>query len=94
MNRSMQRRGGALLVAQWPLLVGMQGRYPFAEPAAAIARACEEAGIRRVDLLEALRGRPDASLWVSSSDRHPNELAHRLAAEALAPVVRELAAGR
>ena len=94
MNRTMQRRGGALLVAQWPLLVGLQGRYPFAEPAATIARACDDAGIPRVDLLAALRGRPDASLWVSATDRHPNELAHRLAAETLAPAVRQLAASR
>lgn len=92
MNRTMQRRGGAFLVAQWPLLVGLQGSYPFAEPTAAIARACDEAAIRRVDLLDVLRGRPDASLWVSPIDRHPNELAHRLAAEALAPAVRQLAA--
>jgi lysophospholipase L1-like esterase len=90
MNRTMQRRGGALLVAQWPLLVGLQGTYPFAEPTAAIARACDDAGIRRVDLLEVLRGRPESSLWVSPIDRHPNELAHKLAAEALARVVREL----
>ena len=45
-----------------------------------------------MDLLEALRGRPESSLWVSPIDRHPNELAHRLAAEALAPVIGELAA--
>jgi lysophospholipase L1-like esterase len=90
MDRTMQRRGGALLVAQWPLLVGLQGAYPFAEPTAVIARACDDAGIRRVDLLEVLRGRQESSLWVSPSDRHPNELAHKLAAEALAPMVREL----
>jgi lysophospholipase L1-like esterase len=91
MNRTLQRRGGVLIVAQWPLLVGLQGTYPFAEPTAEIARACDDAGIRRVDLLDALRGRPESSLWVSPIDRHPNELAHRLAAEALAPVVSEIA---
>jgi len=91
MNRTMQRRGGALLVAQWPLLVGLGGSYPFEAPTAAVARVCDEAGIARLDLLSALRGRPEASLWVSPTDRHPNEVAHRLVAEALAPVVRGLA---
>jgi hypothetical protein len=92
MNRTLQRRGAAFLVAQWPLLVGLESGYPFEEPTAAIARACDEAKIPRLDLLTTLRGRPESSLWVSATDRHPNELAHRLAAEALAPVLRQLAA--
>jgi hypothetical protein len=91
MSRTLQRRGGRLLLAQWPLLVGMDGRYPFAAPTAEVARACDAAGIPHLDLLPAMAGRPDETLWVSPLDRHPNELAHRLAAVALAPVVRELA---
>jgi len=94
MNRTLQRRGAAFLVAQWPLLVGLDGSYPFEGPTAAIARACDDAGISRLDLLDALRGHPESSLWVSPTDRHPNEVAHRLVAEALAPVVRELASKR
>lgn len=90
MNRRMSRRGGRFLVASWPLLVGTDGGYPFAEPTAAIARACAEAGLGRVDLLQAFEGRPTESLWVSAVDRHPNEIAHRLAAEALVPAVRAL----
>jgi hypothetical protein len=91
MNRTLQRRGGGFLVAQWPLLIGLQGNYPFEEPTAAVSRACDDARIPRVDLLRVLRGRPEASLWVSPTDRHPNEVAHRLVAEALAPVLRDLA---
>jgi hypothetical protein len=44
-----------------------------------------------VDLRETLRGRPAESLWVHPVDHHPNEIAHRLAAEALAGPVRKLA---
>jgi hypothetical protein len=57
-----------------------------------IAAFLDSAGIARHDLLPALRGRTDESLWVHPVDRHPNEIAHRLAAESLAPVVRRLAA--
>lgn len=92
MNRTLQRRGGAFLVAQWPLLVGLDGNYPFEGPTIAVGCFCDEAGIPRLDLLSVLRGRPEASLWVSPTDRHPNEVAHRLVAEALAPVVRDLVA--
>ena len=33
---------------------------------------------------------PASSLWVHPLDMHPNEVAHRLAAESLAPVVAAL----
>ena len=46
---------------------------------------------RYVDLLPALRGQKTAALWAHPADWHPNELAHRLAAETLAPRVHALA---
>ena len=91
MDRRVRAQGGAFLVATWPLLVGLDGRYPFADTAAVIAAFLDQAGIARHDLLPALRGRPDESLWVHPVDRHPNEMANRLAAESLAPVVQERA---
>ena len=88
MNRRMQERGGAFLVASWPLLVGLEGQYPFADLTETIGRVLIAAGIPHHDLLRALYGRPEASLWVHPVDHHPNELAHRLAAESLLPAVR------
>jgi hypothetical protein len=38
-----------------------------------------------------MTGRSTAELWVHPVDHHPNEIAHRLAAESLAPVVTQLA---
>jgi hypothetical protein len=90
MNRRMRERGGHLLVASWPLIVDLEGEDPFAPATAAVSRFCLAAGILRHDLRPALRGHPASSLWVHPVDMHPNELAHRLAAESLAPVVREL----
>jgi lysophospholipase L1-like esterase len=91
MNRRARDRGARLLVASWPLLVNLEGDDPFAAAASAVARSCAAAGIPRHDLRPALAGRPTSSLWVHPLDMHPNEIAHALAAESLAPVVRELA---
>jgi lysophospholipase L1-like esterase len=93
MDRRMRERGGGLLVADWPMLVGNDTALPLAPAHEAIAHACAAAGIPHHDLRPALSGPPPASLWVHPLDQHPNELAHRLAAESLAPVVRALAKG-
>jgi hypothetical protein len=90
MDRRLRERGRRLVVASWPLLVDLEA-YPFAEADQAIARFCAAAGIPRVDLREALKGRPAESLWVHPVDHHPNEIAHHLAAEALTGTVREVA---
>ena len=90
MDRRLRERGGRLLVASWPLLVDLDA-YPFAAADEAIARFCEGAGIPRLDLRVGLQGHTAESLWVHPIDHHPNEIAHRLAAEALAPRVRGLA---
>jgi hypothetical protein len=86
MNRRTRAAGGRLVVASWPLLVSLD-RYPFADVEETIARFCVEAGIPRVDLRPALAGRPTEALWVHPVDMHPNEVAHRLAAESLLPAV-------
>lgn len=90
MHDALHARGARLLVAPWPLLVGLQRGYPFAPVHEDIRRFCLAEGIPHRDLLEALSGRGEAELWVHPVDHHPNQLAHRLAAEALAPVVLEL----
>jgi hypothetical protein len=87
MDEQMRRRGGRFAVALWPLLVDLGPRYPFQETHAAIARFCEASGITFRDLRPALAVRPAAALWVHPLDRHPNEEAHRLAAESLVPLV-------
>jgi hypothetical protein len=94
MNRRMRERGGSLLVAVWPLLVGLEGAYLFEEQHRTIERFCLTAGIARVDLLGVLRGRESSSLWVHPLDRHPNDVANLLATGALLPAVRELERGR
>ena len=82
MNQRTRAAGGRFLVARWPLLVAFD-RYPFADVHETIARFCLGAGIPQQDLLPVLRGQPTESLWVHPVDMHPNEVAHRLAAESL-----------
>ena len=94
MQQEARRRDVPLLVALWPLLVGLERDYPFAEVHEKIGRVCERSAIPFVDLLPVLRGRASSSLWAHPADWHPNALAHRLVAEAIAPRVREPAAPR
>jgi hypothetical protein len=89
MQRRMHERGGAFLVASWPLLVDFD-RYPFSAADAEIARFCAAASIPRVDLRAAVGRRPAPELWVHPIDHHPNEVAHALAAEALVGPVRDI----
>jgi hypothetical protein len=76
--------------------------YPFKEIHAAVAHAAAEAGARVVDLLPAYRGLKSELLVVDGpNDEHPNEIAHRIAADvllsalddALPPPARRAAAG-
>ena len=91
MNRRTLAAGGRFLVAVWPLMIHLEGEDPFADVSGTIARFCLAAGIPWHDLRGAFRGRRTEALWVHPVDMHPNEVAHRLAAESLAPAVRALA---
>jgi len=92
MQRRSNRAGARFLVVVWPLFVGLEGPYPFDAVHETLNRFCLGSGIPFLDLLPTFRGHRSADLWVHPVDRHPNEIAHRMAAEALQPVVRDLAA--
>jgi hypothetical protein len=82
-----REHGAGFGVALWPLLVGLEGAYPFEGPHAQIKKGVERMDIPFVDLLDVLKGRDSASLWVHSSDLHPNEIAQALVAPVLADFV-------
>ncbi len=94
MDRELKARHARLLVVSWPLLVGLDAGYPFEPVHRTLAGFFAREGIRYQDLLPAFRGRRPADLWVHEVDRHPNERAQAIAADALLPVVRETAAAR
>jgi hypothetical protein len=76
-----QKEGFRFIVVVFPVLWELDGDYPFEDIHAMIAKGCREAGCEVIDLLDVYRGHSAASLWVHPTDHHPNEIAHRLAAE-------------
>ena len=85
-------RGLPLVVAVFPLFGNpLDDSYPFAAEHGKIAQAAAEAGARVVDLLPRYRGLDWRILVVDgANDEHPNEIAHRIAAQAVAREVREV----
>lgn len=85
MGAACRVRGVPFVVAIFPLFGNELGdSYPFAEAHRTIAQAAAAAGARVVDLLPAYRGLRWELLVVDGvDDEHPNEIAHRIAAQAL-----------
>ena len=92
MGGMCRERGVPLVVAIFPLLANpLDERYPFADVHAKVAQAAGEAGAKVVDLLPAFRGLDGRLLVVDGADdEHPNEIAHRIAARAIAQAVDEV----
>jgi hypothetical protein len=78
-------RGVPFVVVIFPLFANpLDARYPFAELHAKVAQAAGESGARVVDLLPHYRTVDWKLLVVDGvADEHPNEIAHRIAAQAI-----------
>ena len=89
MGGMCRERGVPLVVAIFPLFGNpLDDRYPFADVHAKVAQAAGEAGAKVVDLLPRYRGLHWELLVVNGADdEHPNEIAHRIAAQAIARAV-------
>jgi lysophospholipase L1-like esterase len=88
-QRLAQARGADFVVAIFPFMYELNDRHPMAPVHRMIADHCIRSGIPVVDLLDAFRGQDYPALWVHPSDQHPNEIGHRIAAEALARFILE-----
>lgn len=84
-----ERRGFRLVLAIFPELYRLDDSYPFRSVHELVKRDVEQVGIPVLDLFEAFRGRDARSLWVHPADHHPNEEAHRIAAEAMLAFLRD-----
>jgi hypothetical protein len=84
-----REHGVPLVVAVFPLFGNpLHEGYPFASLHGEVARAAEAAGARVVDLLPFYRGlRWEVLVVDGADDEHPNEIAHRIAASAIADAV-------
>jgi hypothetical protein len=89
MGGMCRERGVPFVVAIFPLFGNpLDARYPFADLHVKVAQAAAEAGAEVVDLLPRYRGlRWDVLVVDGASDEHPNEIAHRIAAQAIARAV-------
>lgn len=75
----------------FPVLSELDGnRYPFEHVCRLISQFGHVQGWPTLDLLPSFLGQDEADLRVSPVDLQPNELAHRIAADALVPFVRAL----
>jgi len=92
MGGMCRERGVPLVVAIFPLFGNpLDDGYPFADVHAKVAQAAGEGGAKVVDLLPRYRGLDWRLLVVNgASDEHPNEIAHRIAAQAIARAVDEV----
>jgi len=92
MSGMCKAHGVPLVVVIFPLFANpLDARYPFAEIHAKVAAAAEQAGARVLDLLPRYRGVDWRLLVVDgANDEHPNEIAHRIAAQAIARSVDEI----
>lgn len=84
-----RERGVPLVVAVFPLFGNrLDEGYPFAAEHAKVVQAAAESGARVVDLLPQYRGLDWKVLVVDgAADEHPNEVAHRIASQAIARAV-------
>jgi hypothetical protein len=92
MGGMCRERGIPLVVAIFPLFANpLDARYPFADVHAKVAQAASEAGAKVVDLLPRYRGlRWDILVADGANDEHPNEVAHRIAAQAITRAIDEV----
>ncbi len=85
MGALCRERGVPFVVMIFPLFADpLDEGYPFADIHALVARAATDAGAVVIDLLPAYRGLRSSLLVVDGrNDEHPNEIAHRIAAQEL-----------
>jgi hypothetical protein len=91
-GESCRRHGIPWVVVIFPLFGNpLDDSYPFAEIHAKVAQAAQAAGAHVLDLWPSFRGLRHETLVVDGiDDEHPNEVAHRIAAGQIRPVVEGL----
>jgi len=81
-NECKKRKVG-LIVVVFPLLFDLDRKYPFVDEMREIVKFLGENGFEYIDLLPTYLGKKSELLWTKPWDTHPNEVAHRMAAETI-----------
>jgi len=82
LNRKIRTDGSRLVIVLFPLLYRFDN-YPFGEIHQKMSAFCQREKIPLLDLLPVFSRYDEERLWVHPTDRHPNDVAHRVAAEAI-----------
>ena len=82
-DRAARDAGVPWALVIFPFLHQLDGDYPFQPVHDRLREFAGEHGIAVLDLRAAFRSYRGPELWVHPTDQHPNEIAHRLAAEAI-----------
>jgi hypothetical protein len=72
-----------LRIAIFPFVHNLGSNYPFGEAHRKLLECCGSLGVRTIDLRDDLEPHAPEGLTVNRFDAHPNELAHRIAAQAM-----------
>jgi hypothetical protein len=84
------RNNASLLVVIFPFYIDLdKDDYPFQKIHDTVYKYCRENGIHVLDLRDSYRKFKGPDLWVHPSDQHPNEIAHQIAATAIAQYLKE-----
>jgi len=74
----------SFMVAMFPFFHNLDGDYPFQPVHDAVRAYCEQKAIHFLELREHYRSFHGPELWAHPTDQHPNEIAHGIAAQAIA----------
>ena len=87
-QRICTERDVGLLVVILPFFHELDGDYPFQPVHDLVRGLCQSSGIHVLDLRGHYREFRGPELWVHPTDQHPNEIAHGIAARAMAEYLR------
>lgn len=85
-----KNRGIEFHLVIFPLLFGLESDYQFYDVENEISRFAKESSIPVFSLTNGFIGHKSSTLWVSSSDQHPNEKGHSIAANTLYPYLNKI----
>ncbi|MCW8985518.1 MAG: SGNH/GDSL hydrolase family protein [Thermoanaerobaculales bacterium] len=86
LNQEVVENDGTLLVVVFPLLYDFE-EYRFTSIHDKISSFCDRNRIPYVDLFPSFSRHKAEDLWANPTDHHPNETAHRIAADEIATFI-------
>ena len=89
MKERLDQEDIPFLLVILPIFFQLDDDYPFQSIHDVVSEYATSIGIEVLDLRSAFPGYSGPELWVHPTDHHPNEIAHRLAAKAVADHIRE-----